>query len=126
MQTYRTAAVLLGGIFLGPTPTATGQTTDLASATVPTSEYVVFLDNGTNRLSSAAIDTIRIAAGAARSATIIRVAGRADYAEAVKNELVRDGVLSGSVIVGREPGSSLPTVADGIAEPLSRRVEITF
>jgi hypothetical protein len=93
---------------------------------VPRSEYVVFLDNGTNRLSSAAIDTIRIAAGAARSATIVRVAGRADYAEAVKNELVRDGVLSGSVIVGHEPSSSLPTVADGIAEPLSRRVEITF
>src|ERR1700693_3310035 len=68
MQTYRTAAVLLGGIFLGPTPTATGQTTNRASATVPTSEYVVFLDNGTNRLSSAAIDTIRIASGAARSA----------------------------------------------------------
>jgi hypothetical protein len=35
-------------------------------------------------------------------------------------------VLFGSVIVGREPSISLPTVADGIAEPLSRRVEITF
>lgn len=126
MRNHGIVAVLLGGIFLAPIPAAMGQTTNIAYAVEPRPGYVVFLDNGTGRLSADAVDTIRSAAGAARSATIVRVAGRPDHAEAVKKELVRDGVPAASIVVGRETARSLPKVADGLADPLDRRVKIEF
>ena len=89
--------------------------------------YVVFFDRGTGQLSSVAGETIRRAAATAdRSAGLVRVVGRADYAEAVKNELVRDGVPARSIVVVAETDSPLPSVADGVSEPASRRVEIRY
>ncbi len=126
MQTHGVAAVLLGGMFLAPVPAALGQTTNLAYAVDARPEYVVFLDRGTNRLSSAAADTVRIAAGAAKSASVIRLVGHPDHVQAVKNELIRDGIPAGSIVVGRASNKPFPTVADGIAQPVNRRVEIMF
>jgi hypothetical protein len=78
-------------------------------------------------LSSVADETIRrAAADADRSAGLVRVVGRADYAEAVKNELVRDGVPARSIVIVAETGRPLPSVADGVSEPANRRVEIRY
>ena len=127
MRTYGFAAVLLGALFLVPVPPASGQPLNLAFAVDPRPEYVVFLDRGTNELSRAAADTVRIAARAARSAKVIRLVGRPDQAQAVKNELIRDGIPAGSiVVVDRASNKPFPTVASGIADPVNRRVEILF
>jgi OOP family OmpA-OmpF porin len=127
MRLHGFAAVLLGSMILAPIPAAMGQTANIAYAVDPRPEYVVFLDRGTNQLSSAASDTVRIAARAAKSAHVIRLVGRPDQAQVVKNELIRDGVPAGSiVVVDRASYKPFPAAAGGIAEPVNRRVEILF
>ena len=120
-------AILLGGLFVTPFQAALAQTTTVAYANESRPGYVVFFDRGTGQLSSVADETIRrAAADADRSAGLVRVVGRADYAEVVKNELVRDGVLARSIVVVAETGRPLPTFADGVSEPANRRVEIRY
>jgi hypothetical protein len=126
MRIHGFAAVLLGALFLVPVAPARGQAPNLAYAIDPRPDYVVFLDKGTNQLSNAAADTVRIAARAAGSAKVIRLVGRSDQAQVVKNELVRDGIPAGSIVVDRASGKPFPTVAGGISDPLNRRVEILF
>ena len=68
-------------------------------------------DKGTATLSSVADQTIRkAAADADRSAGLIRVIGRADYANVVKDELVRDGVPARAIVVVPQKGQ--PTSGD--------------
>jgi hypothetical protein len=124
MRNYGIAAVFAGGIFLAPISGAMAQT-NVAYAAEPRPEYVVFLDGGSH-LSGSAIDTVRLAAGAAKSANQVRLVGRPEHTAAVKNELVREGVPAQSIIVRRGAGNPLPKVADGIDEPVNRRVEISF
>jgi hypothetical protein len=126
MRTHGFAAILLGVLFLVPVAPAKGQAPNLAYAIDPRPDYVVFLDKGTDQLSSAAADTVRIAARAAGSGKVIRLVGRSDRAQAVKDELVRDGIPAGSIIVGAAAAQPLPTAAGGISDPLNRRVEILF
>jgi hypothetical protein len=103
------------------------QTTNVAYASDPRPGYVVFFDKGTARLSSVADETIRrAAADADNSAGLVRVVGRADYADAVKNQLVRDGVPARSIVVVPRAESPLPTIADGVSEPANRSVEIKY
>ena len=93
----------------------------------PRPGYVVFFDKGTAQLSSVADQTIRkAAADADRSGGLVRVVGRADYANAVKNELVRDGVPARSIVVVPTTGNPLPAIGDGVSEPANRRVEIRY
>jgi OOP family OmpA-OmpF porin len=126
MRNYGIAAAFVGGIFLASIPAAMAQTTNVAYAPAPRAQYVVFLDSE-NQVSGAAVNTVRTAAGAAKSATSVRVVGRADNAEAVKDQLVRDGVPAQSIVVlRREASKPLPKPADGIADPSNRRVEISF
>jgi hypothetical protein len=127
MKKLHIGALLLGGLFVTPFPAALAQTTNVAYGNESRPGYVVFFDKGTGQLSSVADETIRKAADDAdRPAGLIRVVGRADYAEAVKNELVRDGVPASSIVVVAETGSPLPTFADGVSEPANRRVEIRY
>ena len=130
MRTHGFAAILLGVLFLVPVAPAKGQAPNLAYAIDPRPDYVVFLDKGTDQLSSAAADTVRIAARAAGSGAgsgkVIRLVGRSDRAQAVKDELVRDGIPAGSIVVDRASTQPLPTAAGGISDPLNRRVEILF
>jgi len=128
MRNYGIAAVFVGGIFLATIPAAMAQTTNVAyaAAAAPRPEYVVFLDSA-NHLSGTAVDTVRIAADAAKSAKTVRLVGRADNTEAVKKELVREGVPAQSIIVLRRQDSKpLPKAADGIGDLSNRRVEISF
>ena len=125
MQNLRISAVLVGGLLLAPISAAMGQSTNIAYASAPRSEFVVFFDS-TGELPTVASKTIRQAAKAARSADTIRITGRADHAEAVKAELVRDGISANSIVVAPEAGSPLPKPADGLKDPLKRRVAISF
>lgn len=126
MRNLGLAAVLLGGLCVAPVASAMAQVTNVAYAVEPRPDFVVFLDSGTNHLSAAAVDTVRAAADAAKAAPVVRLAGRADHAQAVKRELVRDGVPAASIIVSGQPVKQLPKAADGLAEPVNRRVEILF
>ena len=125
MRNYGVAAVFVGGIFLTSIPSAMAQTTNVAYAAEPRPDYVVFLDTA-NRLSGTALDTVRVAADAARSGKSLQLVGRAANAEAVKKELIREGVPAGSIVVRRDTDKPLPRVADGIAEPSDRHVQILF
>jgi len=127
MKKLHIGAILLGGLVAAPFYTAMAQTTNVAYASEPRPGYVVFFDKGTARLSSVADETIRrAAADADKSAGLIRVVGRADYADAVKNELVRDGVPARSIVIVPRTDSPLPTIADGVSEPANRSVEIKY
>jgi hypothetical protein len=127
MKKLHIGAILLGGLVAAPVYTAMAQTTNVAYANEPRPGYVVFFDKGPAQLSSVADETIRrAAADADRSTGLIRVVGRADYADAVKNQLVRDGVPARSIVVVPRTGSPLPTIADGVSEPANRSVEIKY
>jgi len=128
MRNRGMSALLLGGLFLAPASGAMGQSTNLAYAPAasPKTEYVVFIDNGGNQLSSAASATVRRAATAARSAKVVQLVGRADHVEAVKQELVRDGVPERAIAVHHQSTRPIVRANDGVSDPLNRRVEIAF
>ena len=98
-----------------------------AAAVQPRPGYVVFFEQSGTELSPTAADTIRLAARKARAAPLVRIVGRADYAEAVKAELVRQGVQPTSIVlVGRDDSSPIVRASSGVAEPINRRVLIAF
>jgi outer membrane protein OmpA-like peptidoglycan-associated protein len=129
MKKLQIGAILLGGLVAAPLQASMAQTTNVAYAQTNESRpgYVVFFDKGTAQLSSVADQTIRrAAADADRSAGLVRVVGRADYANTVKNELVRDGVPARAIVVVPRTDNPLPTIGDGVSEPANRRVEIKY
>jgi len=125
VQKLGISTVLAGGLLLAPISAAMGQTTNVAYASAPRTEYVVFFDS-TGELPTAASATVHMAAKAARSAGTVRITGRADHAEAVKKELLREGIPADSIVVAHEATSPLPKPADGLKDPLKRRVAISF
>lgn len=127
MRNRGITALLLSGFVLAPLSTALAQGTHVAyvAPTTPKAEYVVFLDSG-NQLSSAAAGTLQRAASAARSAKTVYLVGRADHVAVVKQELMRDGVREGAIVVRPESTPPIARVADGVSDPAIRRVEIAF
>ena len=127
MKKLHIGAILLGGLVVAPFQASMAQTNVAYAHANERPGYVVFFDKGTSQLSTLADETIRrAAADADKAAGLVRVVGRADYAAAVKNELVRDGVPARSIVVVPRNGSPLPTIADGISEPANRSVEIKY
>ena len=127
MKKLQIGAILLGGLLVTPLQAALAQTAEVAYASESRPGYVLFFDKGTGQLSSVADETIRrAAADAGRSAGLVRVVGRADYAETVKNELVRDGVPARSIVVVPRTGNALPAIGDDVGDPANRRVEIHY
>lgn len=127
MKKLHIGAILLGGLVVAPFQASMAQTNVAYAYTNEQPGYVVFFDKGTSQLSAIADETIRrAAADADKAAGLVRVVGRADYAAAVKNELVRDGVPARSIVVVPRNGSPLPTIADGVSEPANRSVEIKY
>jgi hypothetical protein len=127
MKKLHIGAILLGGLVVAPFQASMAQSTEVAFANDPRPSYVVFFDKGTSRLSSVADEMIRrAAADADRSAGLVRVVGRADYAAVVKNELVRDGVPARSIVVVPKNGNPLPTIAGDVSDPANRSVEIKY
>lgn len=95
----------------------------------PRPGYVVFFERNSTELSPTANATIRQAAEASRAkkASIIRIVGRPDLAEAVKATLVLQGVLPTSIaLVGRDDTSPIVRASSGTAEPITRSVLIAF
>jgi outer membrane protein OmpA-like peptidoglycan-associated protein len=105
--------------------------------------FIVFFDFDRATLTSTAVQTIQQAAAQAKSGQVARltVTGHADRsgsdaynmalslrrANAVKNQLVRDGIAASSIaIIGRGESQPLVPTADGVREPQNRRVEIVL
>ncbi|MDP1750777.1 MAG: hypothetical protein Q8L22_15085 [Reyranella sp.] len=137
LSTHTRAALTAGllascAVLLVPGLTKANAQDLAASAPVaaqPRPGYVVFFEQNSTEVSPVAAGTIRIAARAARGnkAPMVRIVGRADYAEAVKAELVRQGVSASSIVlVGRDDTGPLIRASTGVAEPINRRVLIAF
>jgi hypothetical protein len=123
MPKYRIVAVMLGGLFLASPVMA--QSTNLAYATgEPRSEHMVFLEKG-NMLPESAVPMVSKATKAAKAGKTIHLMGRADQAEIVKAEMIREGAPANAIIVAREPVKALPQV-DSLSDASSRKVEIKY
>jgi outer membrane protein OmpA-like peptidoglycan-associated protein len=105
--------------------------------------YMVFFDFDRSTITATAATTIKQAAADAKAGqkTRIGVTGHADRsgadaynmalslrrANAVKDQLVREGIpASGITVVGRGESQPLVQTADGVREPQNRRVEIVL
>ena len=123
MPKFRIAAVMLGGLFLASP--AMAQSTNLAYVTgEPRSEYMVFLGKD-NVLPESAIPMVSQASKAAKAGKTVHLVGRADQAEIVKQEMIREGAPASAIVVAREPAKALPRV-DSLSDTASRKVEIKF
>ena len=123
MQKYRIAAVMLGGLFL--VSPAMAQSTYLAYATgEPRSEYMIFLEKN-NMLPPSAGPMVAKAVLAAKAGKTVHLVGRADQAEVVKQEMIRDGAPQSAIVVAREPVKALPR-ADNLSVAANRTVEIKY
>lgn len=95
---------------------------EIASAP-PRGDYMVFVGDG-NRLTPAAVDTVRAVADANQGT--VRLKGQASQVQAVRAELVNAGTAASSIVIEPVRPAPLPRVADGLPDPAERRVEISF
>jgi len=117
------SVVVLAGLALMP---VTAMSQDLASApNAPVSDQMVFMGISDTNVPASAMETIRSAADAANSAPV-RIEGRADRANAVKQELIRQGAPAEAITVRPTPTAPLVQAGDGLADPTERRVNIRF
>jgi len=91
----------------------------------PKSDYVVFADRG-NALSPTAAATVRTVASEATGARQVTLIGRPESIAPVKGELVRQGVAPQAIVVRQEARAPIAKPADGLSDPIDRRVEIKF
>ena len=99
---------------------------NLASApNAPVSDQMVFMGASDTHVPASAMETIRNAADAANSASI-RIEGRVDRANAVKQELIRHGAPAEAITVRPVPTRPLVQTGDGVGDPTERRVNIRF
>jgi outer membrane protein OmpA-like peptidoglycan-associated protein len=113
------------------------------SPIAPVAKYIVFFDWDRANITPQSADTIRQAADAYKAGRNARIeaTGHADRsgsdqynmglslrrANAVKAELVRNGVPAANIVVlGRGETMPLVQTADGVREPQNRRVEIVL
>ncbi len=121
-----TTALVIGGLALMPL-SAMGQNLASAPAAAPVvrSDHLVFMGSDGSRVPASAMETIRAAADAARQSPV-HIEGRAEYANAVKQELVRQGAPAGAISVTPIPVKPLPQAGDGMPEPSDRGVVLQF
>lgn len=119
-------ALVIGGLALMPL-SAMAQNLASAPATAPAarSDHLVFMGSEGNRVPDSAMETVRSAADAARQSPV-RIQGRADYANAVKQELVRQGAPASSISIAPLPVQPLPKAGDGVSVPTDRGVVLRF
>ena len=117
-------ALIFGGLTLMP---LSAMSQEIASAPTSSakSDHMVFMEKDSSRVPDSAMDTVRSAAEAAKSSPI-RVEGRADYANAVKQELVRQGAPAGSVSVRQTTPQPIVKAGDGVFDPAARGVALKF
>lgn len=116
--------VLAGGLLVGMSGVAMAQ--DVATAVpVPNKDVVVFADRGSS-LSPTASQTVRAVATEASGARQVTLIGRAENIAPVKGELVRHGVSPEAIVVKHEARAPIAKPADGLSDPIDRRVEIKY
>lgn len=119
-------AIVLGSLALAP---LSAMSQDLASAPygkpIAKSEHMLFMEKGSMRVPDSAMETVRSAADAAKSSPIL-VEGQPEYANAVKQELVRQGAPAGSITVRPAPAQPLARAGDGVSVTADRGVAIRF
>ena len=76
-------------------------------------------------LPQSAAPMVSKAVDAAKAGKTIHLVGRADQAEVVKQEMIREGAPASAIVVAREPGKPLPK-ADALSDTASRKVEIKY
>src|SRR5258708_37049331 len=122
MTKWQVGTALVAGLFFALLKPAFAQT-EVAYADETAPGYVIFFSTGPAYLTTVAEETIQMAAADAnRSSGLVRVVGPVEYATAVKDELVRDGVPSPSILLVPQTESALLVVNDGIDEPASVEV----
>lgn len=109
MRTF-SSVVVLAGLALTP---ATAMSQDLASApNALVSDQMVFMGISDTYVPASAMETIRSAADAANSASV-QIEGRADRANAVKQELIRQGAPAEAITVRPTPTRPLVQAGEG-------------
>ncbi len=118
--------LVIGGLAVMPL-SAMAQNLASAPASTPIvkSDHLVFMGSDGNRVPPSAMETVRSAADAAKQ-TPVRIEGRADYANAVKQELVRQGAPANAISVKPVPVEPLAKAGDGVAVPTERGVLLRF
>jgi hypothetical protein len=119
-------AILAGGLLIGTAVTACAQTEMAYSAPAPKGELVVFANKGGSALSPTAVQTVRTAALEANAAGEVTLIGRAENVASVKDELMRQGVPADAIKERHEMRTPIAKAADGLSDPIDRRVEIKY
>lgn len=119
---YSGIALLIGGLLVAGGAAAQNIA---MSVPAPKREVVVFADKG-NTLSPTALATVRTAANEASAARQVTLVGRPGNIAAVKNELVSAGVPAQAIVARPDSQPPITRSADGLSDPIDRRVEIRF
>jgi hypothetical protein len=120
---YSGIAILIGALLAAGAASAQPQIA--VAVPPPKSELVVFADKG-NALSPTALATVRAAANEANAGRQVTLVGRPGTVAAVKSELVREGVPAQAIVVRPEAQAPITRSADGLSDPIDRRVQIKF
>ena len=119
-------ALVIGGLSLMP---LSAMAQNLASAPgnspVVRSDHLVFMESTADRVPQSAMETVRSAADVAKQSPV-RIEGRADYANAVKQELVRQGAPADSISIRPVPAQPLAKAGDGLSVATDRGVILRF
>lgn len=121
-------AILAGGLLISAAATASAQSQRLMAYSVPPpkGEMVVFAEKSGHALSPTAIKTVRRAAGEANATGQVTLVGRAENVASVKGELMRQGVPADAIKERHEARPPIAKAADGLSDPIDRRVEIKY
>jgi hypothetical protein len=103
-------SVVIGGLAMMPL-SAMSQNMASAPNAAPKADHMLFVENG-NKVPA--------------SAKTVRVEGRADAANAVKQELVKQGAPADKISVRPVAAKPLMKVGDGLSDPTERKVEIKY
>lgn len=117
-------AVVIGGLAMMPF-SAMSQNMASAPNAAPKVDHMLFMESG-SKVPASAMSTVRSAADAAKAQKTVRVEGRADLANAVKQELVKQGAPADKISIRPVAARPLVKVGDGVSDPTERKVEIKY
>lgn len=116
MRALFVGALLAGGVVISSASVAQ----DMAALPAPQATRLVFLDQ--DGLSPTAREMLRtIAAGPART---VELKGAPANVDAVRRQLIADGIAPGSIVVRQGTARALPALPGPIQHPEQRSVEI--
>lgn len=119
-------ATVIGGLVLMPLSAMSQNLASAPSAApIAKSDHMLFMEKGSIRVPDSAMETVRSAADAARLSPV-RVEGRPEYANAVKQELVRQGAPASAISVRPTATPPLAKAGDGVTDPTDRSVTLSF